>query len=84
MNTATKMISENAITQWSDMGFEEDYKAEATELQDFFARLVEDFCENYDEEWYALIATPAIQKTIDWAAVAEAVNKMLSERQTEN
>jgi hypothetical protein len=83
MNHATKIVTENAVAQWSDMGFEDDYKAEAAELQDFYTRLMEDFCENYDEQWFALIATPAIQKTIDWEAVAEAVNNMLLERQNE-
>jgi hypothetical protein len=81
MNQATKIITENAIDQWSFMGFEDDYKAEAIELEDFYTRLMEDFCENYDEEWFALIATPAIQKTIDWEAVAEAVNNMLLEQE---
>lgn len=78
MNHATKIITENAIAQWDDMG-EDDYRVEAADLKDYYTRLMEDFCENYDEEWFALIATPAIQKTIDWEAVAEAVNNMLLE-----
>ena len=77
MNHATKIVTENALDQWSDMGFEDDYRVAAADLQDYYTRLMEDFCENYDEQWFALIATPAIQKTIDWEAVAEAVNNML-------
>ena len=83
MNHATKIVTENAVAQWSDMGFEDDYRVAAADLQDYYTRLMEDFCENYDEQWFALIATPAIQKTIDWEAVAEAVNNMLLERQNE-
>ena len=83
MNHATKIVTENALDQWSDMGFEDDYRVAAADLQDYYTRLMEDFCENYDEQWFALIATPAIQKTIDWEAVAEAVNNMLLERQNE-
>ena len=83
MNHATKIVTENAVAQWSDMGFEDDYIVAAAELQDYYTRLMGDFCENYDEQWFALIATPAIQKTIDWEAVAEAVNNMLLERQNE-
>lgn len=81
MNSATKIVTENAVAQWTDMGFPDDYRAEAAELKDYYTRLMEDFCENYDEQWFALIATPAVQKTIDWEAVAEAVNNMLAENQ---
>ena len=84
MNQATKMITENAVAQWSDMGLEDDYTVNATEVQGYYARLMGDFCENYDEEWFALIATGAIQKTIDWEAVAKAVNDMLLERKNED
>ena len=81
MNAATKIICENAVNHWSDMGFEDDYRAEAIHLEDYFTRMMEDFCDDYDQNWFALIATPAIQKTIDWEAVAESVNKMLLERE---
>ena len=81
MNAATKIICENAVNHWSDMGFEDDYRADAADVEDFFTRLMEDFCDEYDQNWFALIATPAIQKTIDWEAVAESVNKMLLERE---
>jgi hypothetical protein len=81
MNPATKIVTENAVDQWADMGFPDDYRAEAADLKDYYTRLMEDFCENYDEQWFALIATPAVQKTIDWEAVAEAVNNMLAENQ---
>lgn len=81
MNAATKIICEIAVAEWSDMGFEDDYRAEAKGLENYFLDLMEDFCDDYDQNWFALIATPAIRNTIDWEAVAAAVNKMLLERE---
>ena len=82
MNAATKIISSVAVDQWYDLSFsEDDYRAEAKELENYFLDLMEDFCDDYDQDWYALIATPAIRNTIDWEAVAAAVNKMRSERE---
>ena len=80
MNAATKMISENAIGQWSCMGFDEDdYRVDAADVRNYFAQQLEDCSECYDEDWFALIGVPAIEATIDWEAIAAAINKMLDE-----
>ena len=38
----------------------------------FMEECADDF---YDAEWFALVATPAIRKTIDWKYIAEHLNE---------
>jgi len=78
MNTATKMICENALGQWGSMGYDKEETVSAATIRDYYLRQLDDFSDCYDEEWYALIGTKAIEKTIDWQSIAEAVNQQIA------
>jgi hypothetical protein len=76
MNRATQIVLEVALREWEGLSFYEEAKPlDARDMEVYFDCLLEDHPDDYDEEWFPLVATPAIQKTIDWAAIAKAVNK---------
>ena len=90
MNTATKMIAEIAVSQYEDLDFCH-YEIEEAQVRNFLRDLADEIlgCEVGPEdgefpEWTTLVATPAIEKTIDWEAVAQAVITDLKENETAN
>lgn len=80
MNQATRMILEIAVDQFSCMSWDNTPVNTGYDMEDYFLRQLEDNDECYDEEWYALVGTPAIRATIDWKAIAEAVNEEVCDR----
>ena len=80
MNRATQICLQVALWEFEGLSFyPEQGPVDALDVEVYFDCLLQDHPEDYDEDWFPLIATPAIQKTIDWKAIAEAVNKSRQE-----
>jgi hypothetical protein len=71
MNAATlKMYTYTVGT------FDHCYDFVNIDAEKYWLGAMEDFSEEYDEDWYALIATPAIRATINW----DFINRKYLER----
>ena len=66
MNSATLIMYRFTVDQYDAM----DAELCAISLKQFWLDMMKDFSDQYDEEWYALIATPSIRKTINWSFIA--------------
>ncbi len=73
-NKATQMM-----LQWT-MDFEsgcygrDDETYRGDEIRSQWQEDIRLYSDDYDREYYALVATPAIEKTIDWDWIAEEMN----------
>ena len=43
------------------------------EIRDNMLRAVEDNAEEYDQDWFPLVATPGIERQIAWDEIAEVI-----------
>ena len=75
MNTATKILLDISLDHWADMSFNDGYICEADDLKFYWYDMVEDFCEEYDQEWFYLVCEDMKNPLIDWNAIAEVVDK---------
>lgn len=70
MNAATMMMYRFTVAQYDAMGMEDDSGLTAADVQHYWLDMMEDFSDEYDADWYPLIATPAIFSTINWSFIA--------------
>ncbi len=71
MNAATLKMYEHTIYQYDCMDSDLISANDNGEhIKDYWLRMLEDFPEAYDIEWYALIGVPSILNTIDWKLIA--------------
>ena len=71
INTATFKVYQITCDHYSQMGYDSQIQLTPASVRDYFDRMMEDCAsENYDHEWFALIATKAIEATINWDFIA--------------
>jgi hypothetical protein len=71
INTATFKIYQFTCDHYSQMDYDSQVELTPESVCDYFERMMEECAsEDYDVEWFALIATKAIKKTIDWDFIA--------------
>lgn len=80
MNSATAKMIAATYDQFYTMG---DEMPSADDCRDYWLSMLEDCPDAYEEDWYALVGVPAIEKTIDWEAVSEEVCHMLESEDEE-
>lgn len=69
MNSATYKMFINTVSQYDEVSAdneEEMTNPDNMNAGNFWYNMMNDFAEEYDADWYALVATPAIEGTIDW------------------
>ena len=70
MNKATLIMYQYTIDHYDNMTCESYEDLDAESMADYWLRNMEENPENYDDEYYALIATPNIFRTINWDFIA--------------
>ena len=71
MNPATFILYKYTCWQYDMMsfGYDDSVAPKDIGIRDFWLDMMEDFSDEYENEWFALVATPNIEKTIDWNAI---------------
>jgi hypothetical protein len=82
MNSATMMMYRFTVAQYDNMDESAILSLTGADVRHFWLSMMEDFSEEYDVEWYPLIATQSICATIDWSliAVKYAEKRMIQDR----
>ena len=83
MPTATQIVKQLFLDWSSGLMWKTGDRYSAEDVKYYMEELVLDWPEAYDEDWYALIATPAIKATINWQDIADAENKIREEHELE-
>jgi hypothetical protein len=78
MNPATLKMYQHTIDQYDSMGYDDGVLCSPEGLETFWLDMMEDFSEEYDADWYPLVATDAIRRTINWNFIAHKYNERRS------
>ena len=70
-NQATKIMLTWTILYESGCSYERGATFEAEGVKENWMEDMYNHGEEYDEEWFPLVATPSINKTIDWQFIAD-------------
>ena len=71
MNRATEVIAEFTVYWYDSLTYDNGpcYPESAEAVRQVWWDMLEDHSDEYDADWYPLVATPAIRMTINWEAV---------------
>ena len=76
MNSATLIMYQYTIYQYDDISAGDDaLLCSPDSLKQFWLDMMEDFSEEYDADWFPLVATEAIRNTINWDFISQKYNE---------
>lgn len=84
MNRATEIVLEIAEGELLAWGFDADTVWSGDDIYNFFLQLMEDHADDYDADWFPIVATPSIRKTVDWAEIGKIVTQKNVEARSED
>ena len=71
-NKITEIMTGYAINQFIEgCGYDDDPEWDGNEVRDYFDRMVEDYPDQYEEEWFSIASTKGIANAVDWKWIAE-------------
>ena len=78
MNRATEIMLEWSIKFFLDgIGYDDDFKFSGEGLKEDWEDDIYNHSDEYDNEYFQLVATPNIAKTIDWNWIANELTKKI-------
>lgn len=77
MNTATIQMTRFLLDQYADISSDQERMIFTTEaIKDFVKRMTQDYCEEYDNEFFSLFWMDERSPCIDWQSITDAVQDM--------